>query len=150
MADIHERILRQLRDLGVAYITAEYSGSDDSGQFDGITVQNAAGETIEFDLDKPVGEEAALKVKRRLLDEEDKPLSDQIEVLVWDTIDEMGHSGFWNNEGGQGTMKIDVAAGTIVLVHGNNGEDTRDYDEETEEYIGENNAAVDYSTWSYP
>ena len=57
------RIFAELKDLGVASITANYNGSGDSGQFDGITAFNADGTVLENNLDKPIGEEIALRVK---------------------------------------------------------------------------------------
>lgn len=138
------QVLRELKTRGVVRVIANYSGGGDNGQFDGITVENAQGETVEFDLDKPVGEEIALGVTRRLLGEEDKKLSDLVEQLAWDAVDEAGHSGFWNNAGGQGQLIIDLTKDEpeVRLEHGNNGEDTREYDEESGEYIGEDEAEV--------
>ena len=57
------RIFAELKDLGVASITANYSGSGDSGQSDGIIAFNADSTVLEIDLDKPIGEEIALRVK---------------------------------------------------------------------------------------
>lgn len=130
------RIFDELKALGVASITANYSGQGDSGQFDGITAHNADGSVLEIDLDKPVGEEIALRVKDRLLNREFKTLSNRIAQLVWDTVDAEGHSGFWNNEGGEGTLEIDVAEQTITLNHTDHPEgywDDEEGEEETEE-----------------
>ena len=44
------RIFDELKALGVASITANYSGQGDSGQFDGITAHNADGSVLKLRL----------------------------------------------------------------------------------------------------
>lgn len=123
-----DAIFARLTALGVGFVKAEYSGSGDSGQFDGFAIYDAAGvHTTDIDLDKPMGEEdLLLKVTAKLEDREHKQLTEYLESLTWDAVDEAGHDGFWNDNGGSGMWVIDVAARTIVLEHTNNVMTTED------------------------
>ena len=58
-----------------------------------------------------------------------RPASDpDIENVIYEFLP----SGFENNDGGQGTLTIDVSAGKVSLVHGDNETVTHENSEEWE------------------
>lgn len=118
-----DAVFARLAALGVALLHAEYSGDGDSGQFDGLTAYDAEGKWVgEVDFDKPVGEEDALvvnKVTKRLNNEKFQTFSEELEQMTWGAIDNAGHGGWENNEGGFGKLVFDVAERTVVLEHSN-------------------------------
>ena len=129
-----ESILAELKELGVGYIIASYSGSNDSGQLEDIATFKPRPESEKFepdiyapselDLDeleksRLVDIKIANQVKQILLGNDIVKLTDRIEMLMWEAIDFSGNSGWENNDGGDGTLILDVAAGTCILNHGN-------------------------------
>lgn len=139
-----DAIFARLAALGVKYVSAEYSGSGDSGQFDGFTVYGPNNEYLNsIILDKPVGESDALivdKVTKRLNNEKFQTFSKELEQMAWDAVDNAGHNGFWNNDGGYGKLVFDVAERTIVLEHSNYTGATEDI---THELFSENADVMD-------
>lgn len=128
-ADQKHALLTRLKTLGVYRLEAEYSGSGDSGQFDQFVCYDKDGTYMHsVDLDRTTGEDQALRrVTARLKDEEYTTFSDELEKVVWNAVDEAGHNGFWNNEGGEGKLVFDVGEGTIVLEHKNRVESWEEY-----------------------
>lgn len=114
-------ILGRLKALGIFELAAEYSGSGDSGQFDCFTAYGKDHSYLAtFDLDMPFGEAEALKkVTARLTDTKYETFSGELEALIWEAVDEAGHNGFWNNEGGDGKLVFNVVDNTIRLEHRN-------------------------------
>jgi hypothetical protein len=78
----------------VTSVTVEYSGCGDSGDIDFIKYRDEKG--IEVIVDDNV----------------DKEVSE----FAWNIIDER-HGGFYNNEGGNGTIDIDISKRTIDITH---------------------------------
>lgn len=146
-----DSIFDRLAALGIARVSAEYSGSGDSGQFDGFIAYGpyANGQEPYIDnavLEKPIGETDALQVvanvKARLDGEPFQTFAKELEQLAWDTVDAAGHSGFWNNDGGYGKLVFDVTERTIVLEHSNYTGATEDSTHEV--FADDPNNSVDF------
>lgn len=102
-------LLAALKTIGASFAEVEYDGEGDSGQIEGIHAYNKDGQTI------------SLKSQPITIGEGDtaesyESLEDCIETFAWDVIG-LHHDGFENNEGGYGTLTINVADGTITLSH---------------------------------
>lgn len=130
-------IFERMEALGMAVIRAKYSGSEDSGQFDGFECFDKAGTLVdELLLDKPIEESEQLrKITARIPNEEDKAFTAQLEAAAWDAVDDAGFNGFWNNEGGEGTLHFDLAERRIWLEHANNTYTDREVNEDTGEPV---------------
>ena len=92
-----EGLLATLRGLKVTTLTAEYSGSCDSGNVDDITLEP------KHDLAADVGA--------------------KLQDFIWD-VAYNEHPGFENNDGGEGTLTWDIAADSITLEHGSHFTET--------------------------
>jgi hypothetical protein len=115
-----------LRDAFIAVVTAiggttaelEYRGSGDEGYIESITVEDKDGKVIlnngEWDREtrtkKVIGDQA-------VIDRLDELGNEVLNIFV---------AGFENNEGGQGTIKVDVAARKLTLDHEQNILSTED------------------------
>jgi len=106
-ARLKTEIIPRLKQWGVAKVKAEYSGYGDSGCIDGITYLDAH--------DQPVN----MNMVRAASDPE-------IENVLYEFLP----AGFEINDGGQGTVTLDVAAGTVTIEHGENYTETRDSTQE--------------------
>jgi len=100
---LRSEILPALRPLQVANIEAAYSGSGDSGAIDGVQFRDRKGIRIERSTIP-----AALKES------------------LEDALYEFLPAGFEINDGGQGTLTVDVQAGTVKLDHQENYTSTLD------------------------
>ena len=100
---LRSEIIPRLRQHGVANIEAAYSGYGDSGAIDGVQFRDAAGE----------------RVDRTNLPPE---ILEQLENCVYEFLP----SGFEINDGGQGTLTLDVPTGRITLAHQENYTESRD------------------------
>ena len=96
-------ILPRFRVLGVANIEVAYSGYGDSGAIDGCQYRDSAGSRID----------------RTLIPQ---PLIESLESCVYEFLP----AGFEINDGGQGTLTIDVPKGTVTIAHQENYTDSRD------------------------
>jgi hypothetical protein len=101
-----DRVLGILHTNGVATVTVGYSGDGDSGQVDDIVGLDANGVAVDL-------------VFAGMPADETKGLHEMIEEFAWDVI-AFEHDGFENNDGGFGSLEIDVEARTIKWVHNNN------------------------------
>jgi hypothetical protein len=81
-------LIPTLRGLGYRSIHVEYSGGGDSGQSDSVSPTPNV------------------------------PLSDELERQIGEWAFELSPDGFWNNDGGDGWVEIDVEAGTVEHYHG--------------------------------
>jgi hypothetical protein len=88
---------------GVANVEAAYSGYGDSGAIDGVQFRDAAGQHVDRTV-IPVDLHASLD----------------------NCLYEFLPAGFEINDGGQGTLTLDVQTGRITLKHQENYTDTRD------------------------
>lgn len=123
-----DHLFDALKRLDIEQLIGEYSGSGDSGQFDGVYVIYVDGRPQhKIDFDKPLGEIEALTgisenaiptyVAASLKGEQLKSLRDLIEHLAWQAVDNAGHGGFENDDGGYGKLIFDVKERTIELEH---------------------------------
>ena len=96
-------ILPQFAALKVANIEVAYSGYGDSGAIDGCQYRDSAGSRID----------------RTLIPQ---PLIESLESCVYGFLP----AGFDINDGGQGTLTIDVPKGTVTIAHQENYTDSRD------------------------
>jgi hypothetical protein len=88
-----EGFLATLRNLKVETLTAQYSGSCDSGNVDGIAVEPEQGLTADLEM--------------------------KLQDFIWD-VAYNAHPGFENNDGGEGTVSWNIAADSITIEHGTN------------------------------
>ena len=95
--DLRTRILPTLRHHQVASIEATYSGYGDSGAIDGVQFHDAAGERID-----------------------QTSLPNEITEALENCLYEFLPSGFEINDGGQGTLTIDVETAKVTLHHQEN------------------------------
>ena len=100
---LRTQIVPQLVQHRVANIEAAYSGYGDSGAIDGLQFRDAAGQRVD---------RASLP----------KDVIEQLENCVYEFLP----SGFEINDGGQGTLTLDVATGRVSIQHQANVTETRD------------------------
>ena len=100
---LRDEIIPRLRQHGVANIEAAYSGYGDSGAIDGVQFRDAAGHRVD---------RATIPT----------PVVEQLENCVYEFLP----SGFEINDGGQGTLTLDVPTGRITLAHQENYTESRD------------------------
>lgn len=96
-------IIPRLKKWGVAKVKCEYSGYGDSGAIDHIAYLDVQGQPVNMDLVRSASDP-------------------QIESVLYEFLP----SGFEINDGGQGDVTIDVAAGTVKLEHQENYTETHD------------------------
>ena len=90
-------ILPALLESGVANVEASYSGYGDSGAIDGVQYRDKSGVRVETGTIP-----ASLK--------------EQLENVLYEFLP----AGFEINDGGQGTLTLDVQTGTVKLEHQEN------------------------------
>ena len=101
--NLRAEILPALRSHRVANVEAAYSGYGDSGAIDGIQYRDEAG----------------VRVDRTTLPAQ---VIEQLERVLYEFLP----AGFEINDGGQGTVTLDVQTGKITLAHQENYTETRD------------------------
>ena len=106
-ARLKTEIIPRLKQWGVSKVRAEYSGYGDSGCIDGITYLDAHDQPVNMDMVRSASDP-------------------EIERVLYEFLP----SGFEINDGGQGDVTIDVAAGKVTLAHQENYTDTRDSTQE--------------------
>ena len=94
---LRNEILPQFRELGVANIEVAYSGYGDSGAIDGVQYRGPTG----------------IRVDRASIPAQ---LVEDLESCVYTYLP----AGFEINDGGQGTLTIDVQASKVTLTHETN------------------------------
>jgi hypothetical protein len=100
---LRNEILPQLAALGIANIEVSYSGYGDDGAIDGCQYRDSAG----------------TRVDRTLIP---TSLVESLESCVYEFLP----AGFEINDGGQGTLMIDVQLAKVTLQHQENYTDSRD------------------------
>ena len=100
---LRDQILPQFRRLGVANIEVSYSGYGDDGSIDGIQYRDPTG----------------IRVDRATIPEK---LIEDLESCVYTYLP----AGFEINEGGQGTLTIDVQLANVTLQHQENCTESHD------------------------
>ena len=106
-ATLKSTIILRLKQWGVAKVKAEYSGYGDSGCINHIAYLDAHDQPMNMDMVRSASDP-------------------EIERVLYEFLP----SGFEINDGGQGDVSIDVAAGTVKLDHQENFTDTRDSTQE--------------------
>lgn len=106
-ARLRDVILPRLKQWGVSQVVVNYSGYGDSGCLDAISYRDAAGKPVDMALVRPASDPD-----------------------IENTIYEFLPSGFENNDGGQGTLTIDVRNASLKLAHSQNYTETTDTTEE--------------------
>ena len=107
LATLKHELIPRLKKWGVAKVQAEYSGYGDSGCINHIAYLDAQNQPINMDLVRAASDP-------------------DIENVLYEFLP----AGFEINDGSQGTLTIDVAAGTVTLEHGENYTETRDSTQE--------------------
>ena len=102
-AKLRTEILPALVQHRVANIEAAYSGYGDSGAIDGLQFRDTAGERVDRE-----------SLPRNVIEE--------LENCVYSFLP----AGFEINDGGQGTLTLDVATGRASIQHQENYTETRD------------------------
>jgi hypothetical protein len=100
---LRDKILPGFKSLGVANIEVSYSGYGDDGSIDGIQYRDPTGN----------------RVDRSLIP---TSLVESLESCVYELLP----AGFEINEGGQGTLTIDVQLAKVTLQHQENYTESRD------------------------
>ena len=100
---LRDQILPQFRELGVANIEVSYSGYGDSGAIDGVQYRGPTG----------------IRVDRASIPEK---LIEDLESCAYSFLP----AGFEINDGGQGTLTIDVQLAKVTIQHQENYTESRD------------------------
>lgn len=102
----------------VTRVRAEYSGSGDSGQIDGITLYQGDKELVQDEVRKdwPSGQKW-----------------DELKQFFYDLLEARGAN--FNNEGSQGYIEWDLERDHLFHHHEDNLEYDEDYDEETDTWV---------------
>lgn len=109
MAAKKAAILDAARALGIAHIDVSYSGDGDEGQIQDITAWRAAqGQALALAVDITAGAPLVFEGTCHA------NLHTLIDDFAWDVL-AVHHNGFEINDGGEGTISIDVCAGTASL-----------------------------------
>ena len=104
-------IILELKDLGVNFITIEYSGSGDSGCIDDITYHNKVNEVVTIEKDY-------------------EQLHQKLEKYVYNLLETI--EDWYNNDGGYGVVGMDLINNTYEI-------ENHIYIKETEDYYHEGN-----------
>jgi hypothetical protein len=130
-----ELLLTTLRMLGGTHIMATYSGSGDSGEIDLVSVIAADGTTLDTDaltMKAPLDHQTYDDDKKAWVTHftiEEQPITKVIENLLWRMIEHFDHSGWENNDGGSGSLEVDLETQPIEFkyVHSDNVTTTEDH-----------------------
>jgi hypothetical protein len=130
-------IFDALKELGIEWLVVGYSGSGDSGQIDGMYLDDSY--QTEANLTKEVGWAEVNRVYQPTSDGgwspittttvKSSPLSELVEAFCYDALEEK-HGGWENNDGGEGTFIFDVAEREVTWEH-------REFYTESNEYTYE-------------
>lgn len=101
-------LLAALKRTRAAIVTIEYDAEGDSGQIDAIVAKSAAG--------RPLKLRGKITLDLHGQAHEYKTLEEALDEFAWLVL-RVYHAGFENNEGGFGTISIDVAKASITLDH---------------------------------
>jgi hypothetical protein len=106
-ARLKTEIIPRLKRWGVSKVKAEYSGYGDSGAINHIAYLDAHDQPVNMDTVRAASDP-------------------DIENVLYEFLP----AGFEINDGSQGDVTIDVAAGTVTIEHGENYTETRDSTQE--------------------
>ncbi len=102
------KIVAALKKTRAAIVTIEYDGEGDSGQIETIIAIGYTG--------KPVKLRGKVTLDLHGKAREYNTLEEALDDFAWLVL-RVYHGGFENNEGGFGTISIDVAKASITLDH---------------------------------
>lgn len=103
-------LLRALQKASIQNVTITYDGEGDSGQTESIEATDLRGESASLtDID-------ILTAVDGTTDSAAKPLREHLDDFLWEVLNAY-HDGFENNDGGYGTLTINVAPQTVTLEH---------------------------------
>ena len=106
-------VIAFLKSLGVGRVEIVYDGEGDSGQIEAITPFAVDGTTMDIGQLKITDPKQCEAVTGR---DSVETVSAILEYFAWHLLDAY-HGGFENNEGGYGSITMDVATGTVSLDH---------------------------------
>lgn len=120
-------LIATLRMLGAVKIHADFSGSGDDGNINEASVLSLNNTAVELDNHfleitetyRPWGQPPQTKKEKR-------PLKEIVNRLCDELLEKTGHD-WYNDDGGQGTIDIDLRTGHIELDVGINRTETTDY-----------------------
>jgi len=109
-AKVKQRLLKALRAHGFVKIYIDYDGEGDQGQIESISTEGANRQ--------PVSLEARTRVVLSTCDAPStfRSFAEVLDEFAWMILAHY-HDGFENNDGGFGTITIDVRSATITLDH---------------------------------
>jgi hypothetical protein len=110
ISDAKRAMLKALRARGIATASIEYDGEGDSGQIVGIFASDAEEKPVA--LDRPV----RLAFCRDKAPRDYGSLREALDDFAWVLLGHF-HADFEVNDGGFGTIRIDVAKGAVLLDH---------------------------------
>lgn len=102
-----DHLIPILKSLNIATVTIDYDGEGDSGQIENIACYDAATNDVASKLNETVTSAG---------EDKSQSLESAIEYFAWDFLS-FYHAGFEDNDGGFGTITIDVAKGTARMEH---------------------------------
>ena len=108
------RVLPVLRQHGIEHVWVSFAGGGDSGQIDDVEFSPRLTDEA---LTAPCHRTESSWIGgewRRANGVEDVPLKAAIEDITYDYLEATGVD-WYNNDGGQGTLSIDVEAGTVDM-----------------------------------
>ncbi len=113
-----DALLPILKENGIKYAAISYNGYGDSGQVEQISVYSFDREDAPEDVYDGVCQIDIPKVNVTI-DGRPNNLEEHLSQIGW-AMAYNAHPGFENNEGGQGTVIIDVDASKVTINHGIN------------------------------
>ncbi len=117
MPENRTALLAALHNAGIVRLEVNYDGYGDSGQINEQNATLATGETAALEDVKSAGGVTLASVGYDLtIDHMTHHLAAAVEAYCYDVL-ETYHSGYENNEGGNGAFAFDIEAGTIELIH---------------------------------
>lgn len=114
-----ERVFAQLKAMGVAFVTVDFSGSGDDGNVQDVIVSDHTGAKLEgLTLSMPdkslvFNEAKGWQVENGV---GQVPVADAIERLFW-LVDAGSEVDWCNNDGGFGELTLNVDVGTIEVTY---------------------------------
>jgi hypothetical protein len=130
-----------LKDMGINFLHVEYAGGGDSGAIESITPYSTV--RVMYDEDGYIEDIGNLDSDNEIILNKDlakllDKIESQIIIEILNNIED-----WWNNEGGYGSMYVDLTTGSY-MIH-NNCFDEAPWDEETEEYDYDNQSEASYT-----
>lgn len=116
-----QAVAKVLAQAGAASAVISYYGGGDSGDINQVEVNWPEGVTEEPIPEVSYTQENVTHLNGQRVSSEKvvtAKLESALEHIIWEVIDDAGHSGFENNEGGEGSLVID-ATGNAWLDHTN-------------------------------